>query len=188
MRKVSVLSVVFTLLIIIAGCSDRDKQETISRQDKQIEQLNHEKKELELLLENERQKVPATIIPVAEMETSEVDNGELLELFETFIHAQFEREHEVLKQVTTANLYTVLVDKAGEYDTSIAFKSIVKSITLYQTEVLNDTDAKMVGKIEIETTVGDFAPHRYQQLVECTVLKSTEGIFQVDTQILSNLV
>lgn len=188
MRKVSVLSVVFTLLIIIAGCSDRDNQETINRQDKQIEQLIHEKKELELLLENEQQKIPPITSPVTKMENSETDNEELLDLFETFIHAQFEREHEALKQVTTANLYTVLVDKAGEYDTSVSFKSVVKSITLYQAEVLNETDAKIVGKIEIETIVGDFAPHRYQQLVECTALKSTEGIFQIDTQILANLV
>lgn len=186
MRKVSVLSVVFTLLIIIAGCSDRDNQETINRQDKQIERLTHEKKELELLLENEQQKTSATTSQVTEIENLEMDNGELVELFETFIHAQFEREQEALKEVTTANLYTVLVDKAGEYDTSVSFKSVVKSITLYQAEVLNDTDAKIVGKIEIETIVGDFAPHRYQQLVECTALKSTEGIFQIDTQILTN--
>ncbi len=188
MRKVRVLSVVFTLLIIVSGCSDKNRQETINRQEKQIERLTHEKKELELLLENEKQKVSATTSQVNEIEYLEMDNGELVELFETFIYAQFEREYEVLKQVTTANLYTVLVDKAGEYDTSVSFKSVVKSITLYQAEVLNDADAKMVGKIEIETTVGDFAPHRYQQLVECTALKSTEGIFQIDTQILTNLV
>lgn len=188
MNKISLLSVVFTLLIIVGGCSERNAQETIKRQGEKIERLTHEKKELELLLENEKQKSSVSTSPITEIEISEAENEELTKLFESFIHAQFEREREVLKQVTTADLYTVLVDKAGEYDTSVSFKSMVKSITLYQAEVLNDTDAKIVGKIEIETTVGDFAPHRYQQLVECTALKNTEGIFQIDSQILTNLV
>lgn len=81
----------------------------------------------------------------------------------------------------------MLVDKAGEYETNVSFKSTVKSITLYQAESKSDSEAVIVGKIEIETKVGDFSPSRYQQLVECTAVKDPEGKFQIDNEELTNI-
>lgn len=187
MKKTGLLIVGVTVLLALGGCSENKEQATIQKQEKQIETLTHEKKELELLLENEKQKAPVSSSPTVETTVEESDTEELTSLFDSFIRAQFEQDDEALKPLTTAKLYTILVDKAGERETSVSFKSTVKSITLYQAESLNDTEAVLVGKIEVETKVGDFAPSRYQQLVECTAMKDSEGVFQVDTQTLTNL-
>jgi hypothetical protein len=81
----------------------------------------------------------------------------------------------------------LLVDKAGERETNVSYGSTIKSITLYQAEQLNEDEAVLAGKIEVETKVGDFAPNKYQQLVECEAVKDSEGVFQVDSQTLTNL-
>lgn len=187
MQKIGLFVVGITLIFFFSGCSQDKEHAAIQKQEKQIETLTQQKKELELLLENEKQKESVVSSPVEPL-IEESDKQELTSLFDSFIHAQFERDNEALKSLTTANFYTILVDKAGERETSVLFKSTVKSITLYQAESFNNTEAMLVGKIEIETQVGDFAPSRYQQLVECTAIKNSEGAFQIDTQILTNLV
>lgn len=186
MKKARLLIVSVVLLLALVGCSENKEETIVQKQEKQIEALTHEKKELELLLENEKQKTP-DFSTTTESSIEESNEEELSSLFNSFIHAQFEQDDEALKPLTTAKLYTILVDKAGERETSVSFKSTVKSVEVYQAESLNDTEVKLVGKIEIETKVGDFAPSRYQQLVECTAVKNSEGVFQVDTQILTNL-
>ncbi|EPI01478.1 hypothetical protein D920_00514 [Enterococcus faecalis 13-SD-W-01] len=188
MKKIALLIVSVALVLVLSGCTQNKAQTQIEKQEKQIEQLRHEKRELTLLLENEKQKT--NVLPVVEESNTNEEltpKEELESLFTSFIHAQFEQNSEALKPLTTAKLYTILVDKAGEYETSIAFQSTVKSIILYQAESLNDTEATLVGKIEIETKVGDFEPNRYEQLVECTALKNTDDKFQVDSQQLTNL-
>lgn len=92
-------------------------------------------------------------------------------MFNSFTYAQFEHDKESLKQLTTAELYTILVDKAGEYVSSIPFKSTVKSIKVYQAEQISDTETVIVEKIEVEMKVGDFAPNRYDQLGVCEAMK-----------------
>ncbi|OJG75020.1 hypothetical protein RV12_GL002065 [Enterococcus quebecensis] len=52
---------------------------------------------------------------------------------------------------------------------------------MYQAELLNGIEGILVGKIE------DFAASHYQQLVECKVVRNSEGVFQVDSQTLTNL-
>lgn len=189
MKKLCLIGLSLVLFITLGGCSKSDKHNSqIEQQSKQIQTLKHEKKELELLLENEKQK--KTTSPLDEESKSSEENSydeELESFFTSFIHAEFEQDNEALKKITTGKMYTILVDKAGKKDPSFSFSSTVKSITVYQVKQESDNEAKLVGKIDVETKVGDFAPNRYQQLVECSAIKDSSGVFQVDTQVLTNL-
>lgn len=189
MKKLYLIGLSLILFITLSGCSKSDKSTSqIEQQSKQIQTLKHEKKELELLLENEKQKKTSSPIDEESKSGEENRNDEELEnLFTSFIHAEFEQDNEALKKITTGKMYTIFVDKAGKKDSSFSFSSTVKSITVYQVKQENDNEAKLVGKIDVETRVVDFAPNRYQQLVECSAIKDSSGVFQVDTQVLTNL-
>ncbi|EGO8197144.1 hypothetical protein E5K21_002329 [Enterococcus faecalis] len=189
MKRICLIGLSLILFITLSGCSMGDKHTSqIEQQSKQIQTLKHEKKELELLLENEKQKKATS--PIDEESKSSEENNydeELESLFTSFIHAEFEQNNEALKKITTGKMYTILVDRAGKKDPSISFSSTVKSITVYQVKQESDNEAKLVGKIDVETKVGDYAPNRYQQLVECSAIKDSSGAFQIDSQTLTNL-
>lgn len=189
MKRICLIGLSLILFVTFSGCSMGDKHTSqIEQQSKQIQTLKHEKKELELLLENEKQKKATS--PIDEESKSSEENNydeELESLFTSFIHAEFEQNNEALKKITTGEMYTILVDRAGKKDPSISFSSTVKSITVYQVKQESDNEAKLVGKIDVETKVGDYAPNRYQQLVECSAIKDSSGAFQIDSQTLTNL-
>ncbi|EAE0901571.1 hypothetical protein Y136_03275 [Listeria monocytogenes] len=187
MKKLQGVFWVSLALLLLAGCTKPDVSQENMVQEKRIDQLTHEKKELELLLENEKQKHSVQPAELSESNLEEEAQEELATLFDTFLHAQFEQNQETLKHVTSARLYTQLVDQAGAYDSTVSFESKVISIELYQVKMRQESEAKIIGKIEVQTTVGDFAPNRYEQLVECTVIKNSAGIYQVDTEVLTNL-
>uniref|UniRef100_UPI00359C4BD1 hypothetical protein n=1 Tax=Enterococcus faecalis TaxID=1351 RepID=UPI00359C4BD1 len=187
MKKIILLSLVS--LVALSGCSNSTKEEaTIKKQERQIETLKHEKKELEMLLKNEKEKKIQTVTSTEEEAVSpEIENKVFENLFHFFIKAEFARDEGELKELTTAKLYTILVDKAGEKDSSFKVTNTVKSSKLYQVEQVNDNEVNIVGRIQIETKVGENAPNCYEQLVECVALKDSSGNYQIDSQTLTNL-
>lgn len=186
MKKIILLSLVS--LVALSGCANSTKEEaTIKKQERQIETLKHEKKELEMLLKNEKEKKIEPATSTEETISSEAENEVFENLFHSFIKAEFARDEGKLKELTTAKLYTILVDKAGEKDSSFKVTNTVKSSKLYQVEQVNDNEVNIVGRIQIETKVGDYAPNRYEQLVECVALKDSSGNYQIDSQTLTNL-
>ncbi|EJG4482752.1 hypothetical protein PSN82_001201 [Enterococcus faecalis] len=186
MKKIILLSLVS--FVALSGCANSTKEEaTIKKQERQIETLKHEKKELEMLLKNEKEKKIEPAISTEETVSPEAENEIFENLFHSFIKAEFARDEGKLKELTTAKLYTILVDKAGEKDSSFKVTNTVKSSKLYQVEQVNDNEVNIVGRIQIETKVGDYAPNRYEQLVECVALKDSSGNYQIDSQTLTNL-
>ncbi|WP_086348643.1 hypothetical protein [Candidatus Enterococcus clewellii] len=177
------LSAAALLLLSACASESNDQQKTIEEQQQQIETLTYEKNQLESVLQARKETSSAQTSTSSD---PEMESEDLEGLFQDFIHAEFEQDNEALSELTTAPLYTILTDKAGEAETDVSFQSKVKSIEIYKAEQTDDT-AILIGKIEIETRVGEFAPNSYEQLIECTAERNTSGVFQIDTQVLTNL-
>lgn len=186
MMKKRIVFISATALLLLSACSSNkgDQQKTIEDQQQQIETLTHEKKQLESLLQTKKE-TPA-VQSSASSSDPETEADDLEGLFKDFIYAEFEQDNETLSELTTATLYTMLTDNAGQAETDILFQSKVKSIDIYKAEQTDDA-ALLVAKIEIETKVGEFAPSSYEQLIECTAERNTNGVFQIATQALTNL-
>lgn len=176
-----------SILFFLSGCASKneDQQDLVEEQAKQIEALTNEKKQLELLLQNQKEKTPVVDYPSSD-ELDQEEQDDLSELFQDFIHAQFEQDKEQLSELTTAPFYTILTDNAGEAETDVLFQNTVTSIDVYKVEQV-DESAYFVGKITVETKVDDFSPNSYEQLIECTAERNSEGVFQVDSQQLTTL-
>lgn len=175
-----------TVLLILSGCSQKNEnqQEVVEKQAKQIEALTYEKNQLEQLIRTQNKNTSVDSSSSDELEEDGQDA--LTGLFQDFIHAEFEQDKEKLSELTTAPFYTVLTDNAGEAETDVLFQSTVTSIDVYKVEQVDDS-AYFVGKIIVETKVGDYAPNSYEQLIECTAQKNSENVFQVDSQQLTTL-
>lgn len=174
-------------IVLLSGCTSDELQATIDSQKEEIQMLQREKQELSYLLQNERQKAATSHTSTSPAYKEEVDNETLTLLFKTFVTAQFEQDQEQLKTSTSASFYTILVDQAGAYDSEISFQSNVKEIDLYQIKKVDEDLVRFVGKITVETKVGDFPANKYTQLIECHAKKNSAGLFEIDDQVLMTI-